>query len=1075
MRKITLSFLAFCLSVSLLFCVSPLKAEPIGKQAALYTAQSYMLAKGKSLSTNPSPRRGAKSTSEEGDGYYYVFNAGNDGGYVIVSGDDRVEPILGYVEHGTFDPDSIPENMRAWLQGYADEIKYVIDNDIDPSAPILKKRNRIQGTKHSVPEILTTRWNQGLPYNLTIEKYYKEDGTQARPAAGCIATAWAQVINFHKYPDKIKVAIPSYTKTYTLSNGTQKTVTFPAVPRGAVIDWENMCDTYNCSESHAHNAQDTAVANLMRYCGQAVKMSYGASSGANWKAPDVIKYFGFDDSGHRVGRDECSIDEWFDLIYDEVAAGYPVPFSGSKLSGGHAFVIDGFDGENLFHVNWGWGGGSNGYFLIGVLNSGDNSGIGAASGSGGYARGQAAVIGLRRPDNVKADSYLEVSDISVVSNTSVKATFKNSTGASGSYNVGIVKQEEDGSVSLVGTKLTISGMEDGVSQTKTFQLKDKLTEGTYKLSPASKLTRSENWKARYNMRDQYIEAVVDASGALTMRVINPVQNICVDDIAILGTRIVGQEQEISVTFRNDGDEFYRDVYLFASKTQTKVYTENLARVAVRKGDTAEFSFYYTPEETGTYNLWFCTDKNGSGEIGRGTMEIIEESQAVTANLAVSYTIINGENNIAYGKRLFGKATIKNNGTEDFHGSIKLQQWRQQVGSSTATSGSSCLYHIDVAKGKSTTVDFTFENLSEGYYYRFKTFYVNQSGTLSGGGIWDWKCEMKGGVLSWKTDGTVTGKAYSSSMSITNTFCGVLADCSNKINRMSPNKNPNTIYAFAADMEVPTKLDTSNVVSGKHAERINLIQNQPYYVPVSFTADSASFTFTFPETEDGTGWHAFTMPFRADSIFVDDQYVALDDNTRHFWIYEFAAQGNNGEVIFAPVTELRAETPYIIAGDVTMAGRSVEFRSLDVPFYKTGSGKMVITSPGYKFQGNTLTLRVKDCYVLNDEGTAFEYITTYKTLTGLTSYFLTKLSEEERLPSIVLPEIPVSEDPTSINEVLSMKHEESDGAVYDLSGRRVSAVANSSSQSSGAGGAFFNLHSSLKKGIYIINGKKVVSK
>ncbi|MBO7068129.1 MAG: C10 family peptidase [Bacteroidaceae bacterium] len=1056
MKRFTLSFLILCLALVAW-------AEPIGRQAARYTAQSYMLAKGKTIDRLPVPlprrevHRGSvkDSLSTEGDWdeAFYVFNAGNDAGYVIVSGDDRVEPILGYVEQGSFDPENIPDNMRSWLQGYADEIKYVIDNDIQPNSPILRKRNKVKGTRHSVPEILTSRWNQGLPYNLTISKYYKEDGTLGRPAAGCIATAWAQVINFHKFPEKIKVEIPAYTKTYTLSDGTKKTVTFPAVPRNSVIDWENMRDTYSCSEDHAHTAADTAVANLIRYCGQAVKMSYGKTSGANWKAPDVIKYFGFDDSGHRVGRDECSIDEWFDLIYNEVAAGYPVPFSGSKISGGHAFVIDGFDGENLFHVNWGWGGGSNGWFLIGVLNSGDNSGIGAASGSGGYARGQAAVIGLRRPDNVKADTYLSIDDIAV-SGTSVKATFTNNTGETGSYHTAIVKQEDDGSLSVVGTKLSISGMTNDAYQTKTFQIKGKLPEGTYRLSPASKTTRSDVWRAKYNMRDQYIEAVVDAEGVPVMRIVDPVIDIAVDTVVFAGLRIVNQEQELKVTFRNNGDEFYRDVHLFASKTQSKVYTENLARVAVRKGEKAEFSFYFTPSETGTYNLWFCTEKDGSGQIGQGTMEVVEEADAVKANLAVTYSVTNGANNIAYGKRLVGKASIKNNAREDFHGNIKLQIWKQKVGSNSATSGSSSMYYVDVPAGRTASVDFNFENLSEGYYYRFKAFYVNQEGNLSGGGIWDWKCEMQGGVLTWKEDGTVAGKAATGSVTTLSTACGSYADTSIKITRMTPNKNPNTIYAFASGMDVPTKLEASNVVSGKHAGRISLVSDQPYYVPVSFDADSASFTYLFPETETGIVWHAFTMPFGVDSVFVDDIPVSLDDTLKHFWIYEFAAQSDNGEVIFAPATVLRAETPYIIAGDSWMAGRSVTFRSLAVPFYKTGSGKMVVTSSDYQFRGSTLVSKVKDCYVLNAEGTAFEYVTTNMTLPALSSYFTTNLPEDVRPSSIILPVIAESTDGIRDIEHSPLNIPHSTGAVYNLAGQRIG-------------------NSQLPKGLYIINGRKII--
>ena len=1015
MRNTFLYLTALCLSI-FNFQLSTLKAEPVGKQAALFTAQNYMLAKGKVIEASPIPSQGGvnrrkASTSEESQPYYYVFNAGNDKGYVIVSGDDRVEPILGYVEQGSFDPENIPENMRSWLQGYADEIKYVIDNDLQPNSPELKKRNKIQGTRHSVPEILTTRWNQGLPYNLTIQKYYKEDGSQARPATGCIATAWAQVINFHKYPDKIKVAIPSFSKSYTLSDGTQKTVTFPAVPRGSVIDWDNMRDTYSCSEKHAHTAQDTAVANLMRYCGQAVKMGYGPSSGANWKAPDVIKYFGFDDSGHRVGRDECSIDEWFELLYNEVAAGYPIPFSGSKLSGGHAFVIDGFDGENLFHVNWGWGGGSNGWFLIGVLNPGDNSGMGAASGSGGYARGQAAVIGLRRPDNIKADpkTELSVSDVTI-DGTSVKCTFENKTGDVSSFHVGMVMLDEDGNLSLVGSRQLILNMAEDNAQTKTFQLDGLLPEGTYRLSPASKLSTATAWNAKYNMRDEYIEAVVNAEGTPSMRIINYVQDIRIDTIVFPGPRIVKQEQEIKVTFRNEGDEFYKDVYLFASKTQTKTYTENLARVAVRKGETAEFSFYYTPEETGTYNLWFCTNKNGNGEIGRGTMEIVEESQAVKANLVVTFTIINGTNStnsngIAYGKRIYAKANFKNNGSQDFHGSIKLQLWSQQVGSNSASSGSTCIFNVDIPVGRTVSADFSFENLRENYYYRFKTFYANQEGTLSGGGLWDSKCEMKEGYLTWKADGTPAGKAYAATISGLTSVCGFYADCSD-ISRIAPNRsNPNAIYAFASEMAAPSNMADYNTVIGNRASHINLEGGQPYYVPISFTADSASFTYSFPETEDGSRWHAFTMPFSADSIFVDGSPVSLDDEQKHFWIYEFAAEGNNGEVIFAPATELRAETPYIIAADAEMAGRSIVFRSLDAPFYKTGSGKMVISTSDYLFHAGTLTPKINNFYSLNEAGTAFEYVTTSTTLPALGAYFTTNLSEDKRPASILLPEIP----------------------------------------------------------------------
>ena len=1064
MKRTTLLFLLLCFAFIAW-------AEPIGKQAALYTAQSYMMTKGKSINIRKSPfKAGRKSISQtEGEAYYYIFNVGNDNGYVIVSGDDRVEPILGYVDQGSFDPDNIPENMRSWLQFYADEIKYVIDNGLRSESPILKQRNKVRGTKHSVPELMKSRWNQGTPYNLTCPKYYKENGTQASPATGCAATAMAQVINFYKYPEKTKAVIPAISKTYKLSDGTEKTVTTNAIPSKTVIDWENIRDTYSWESGHQANAQDSAVANLMYYCGQSLKMGYGASSSADTSKSRnaLVSYFGFDECAFWASRSNYGIDEWFDMLYDELNAGYPVLYRGHSSGGGHAFVIDGFDGENLFHVNWGWGGSSNGYFLIGILNPGDTSGTGASSSSDGYSMTQGAVFNLRIPGKVK-ESRLDVSDLTVSNKTYLKATFKNSTGSGGRFDVAVVRYNEKGELTLVGKKLTTTTISDGATQIKSFQISKQLPEGTYRLAIACKHTSSENWKLSYNLPNKYIEAVVDADSIPTLNIVNPTYNvdISVDTIVFPGTRIVGKEQEVKVTFKNNADEYFKVLYFFASKTQTKTYTDSKSMVAIRKGESVDVSYFFTPKETGTYNLWFCTDDKGSNVVAQGTMEVITEAEAEKADLtASSFTITNGSGEVVYGKRFVGKISIKNNKTKDFHGNIKLELWVQKIGSNTASHSTSRSYQIDVNAGKTTSIDFDFDNLNTGNYYRFKVLYANQDGNLGSGGLWDHKWEMQDGFLTWKGDGTIVGKAYSSNIAstVTTTICGLYADCSSRISKIMPSRtNPNAIYALGTDMEIPASIDTCNAVKGNHAKHIKLVNDKPYYLPVSFEADSASFTYTFPETEPGTGWHTFTMPFDADSILVDGVPVLLDDCMNHFWIYEFAAQGDNGEVIFAPATVLRGRTPYIIAGDATMAGRSIEFRSLNASFFKTGSDKMVVTSPDYTFHGCTLSPKLKDCYMLNAAGTAFDYVTTTTTLTGQGTYFTTDLSAENRLASIVLPDLSVLKAELADLEN-SIKRPTSTASrngveMYDLSGRRIA-----------------NGQKPKAKGIYIVNGKKVAVK
>ena len=215
-------------------------------------------------------------------------------------------------------------------------------------------------------------------------------------------------------------------------------------------------------------------------------------------------------SAYRANRSDYSIDDWFDMLYNDLAEGYPICFAGFSSGGGHAFVIDGFDGENLFHLNWGWGGGSNGWFLVSILNPGDTSGIGASSSSDGYSMGQYALLNLRLPDTNTADTYLFIKDVSVTNKTAIKATFENRTGASGSYHMAIVRHDENGDLVTVGNQLVKTGFANKATETKTFNINGKLSEGTYKLSPASKSTRSSEWRPKYNMRNHYIEAVVDS-------------------------------------------------------------------------------------------------------------------------------------------------------------------------------------------------------------------------------------------------------------------------------------------------------------------------------------------------------------------------------------------------------------------------------------------------------------------------------------------------------------------------------------------------------------------------------------
>ena len=997
------------------------KSESISRSDAFNTAQQYMLSKGKILNKSRAPYRSVRSVAGQPlSAYYYVFNAESDNGYVIVSGDDRTPEILGYVDHGSFDEEQIPENMKSWLQLYVDQIKFLIDNNITVDKRALRARAMSRATRHSVPVMITSRWNQGQPYNITCPKYYLEDDTKEAtalplkegPAAGCVATAMAQVMYFYKYPAKTKALIPSYSITYTSEkNGTQKSITQKAIPRNTVIDWENMRDTYDWPSGHVANAQDSAVANLMHMCGQAVKMHYGPSSGANFSAEVYINYFGYDDSAYVGERSRYSIDEWFNAIYDELAAGYPVLFSGHSSGGGHAFVIDGFDGEQLFHLNWGWGGGSDGWFLVGILNPGDNSGIGASSSSDGYSMGQRALFNLRLPDNVRTEksTCMTINDISV-SGTTISGTFINWTGNTNSFNAGIVKINDDNTLSLVGTSQTISDLSNNYYQKKSFNIKGRLQPGTYRLSPASKLTANKIWRPEYDMKRHYILAEVDSAKNMTLTYVEPSEVIGVDTIVFPGTRVVDEEQEVKVTFRNYGDEFSHTCYLFIGKTSKMEDSKSHSIVNIKEGATADVSFFFKPSETGTYNIWICRGSDGKDVLGQTTMEVVSASQAHKASLSVtSFNIQNSASNVVYGDKLVGTVTVRNTGKEAFHGVLKLQVWHQHKGENVAWSSSSTGVEMSIEPAKTATASFQFGNLN--YEDTYHIAVTNSAASISGGGIWDHSWVPKAGILYWKNSGLVVGQASKTTYSAPTTAIATFAS-NISMSRMIANKNPNAIYFFKDCSRVPTGTVTeANMVVDGHANVVNFYSEHPYYVPDNFEADTAYFHYTFPaDTENSIAWQAITLPFGADSISRGEFSYQLNDSLSHFWIYEFSAIDDDGNPIFTPAKELRANTPYIIGCDNMFRGLTITFIGYQQQFYASGSDKMVVSSDTYNMYGSTYQPSLKNVYMINSDGTCFDYVTKATQLPALSSYFTSKLAAEERPSQIILPSVPQSISP-----------------------------------------------------------------
>lgn len=364
-------------------CVS---AGPVTRQQAQQRAEAFLKNKAGSRKLTPvtssrklAPRRGAAAQEP-----YYVFNRGEGEGYVIMPGDDAIETPLGYTDAGDFDYQSIPDNMRSWLDGYAGYVEALL------ASPEAAKTRAKVPVHAAISPMLTCTWNQGSPYNDECPMYF----TLGRSVTGCVATAMAQILYFQraKSVTEVQADIPAYT-TWT-SHETYGRLSVEGIAAGSPIDWDNMLDSYG---SGATAKQRLAVAQLMHYCGVSVQMDYtNSSSGAQSSmVPEAMnKYFGYSTARY-VSRSSYSDDNWDALIYNELEQGRVVYLSGANSEAGHAFVTDGYDGNHCYHINWGWGGSSNGYFLLSSLNP-SSQGIG---GSGdGYNQYQDAVIGCE-PDN----------------------------------------------------------------------------------------------------------------------------------------------------------------------------------------------------------------------------------------------------------------------------------------------------------------------------------------------------------------------------------------------------------------------------------------------------------------------------------------------------------------------------------------------------------------------------------------------------------------------------------------------------------------------------------------------------
>ena len=297
--------------------------------------------------------------AERGEACYYVFNIGETG-FVIMSADDFYRPIIGYSENGKFDVNNVPPALQDYLAGIVEarsmnrQSRNAAAPDVAADWQMLAKTGRLV-SRHGgrgVDYLVQTQWDQSYPYNY----YCPEDpnGSGGHTYVGCLATSTSQLVSFWKYPEH------GYgSHCYNHDDYGEICADF----QNTYYDWDHIANKIN---ANSPIEEIEAVALISFHCGVCIDMGYGpdGSGGASGPIPGAMHtYFNFADACVQYRRNDFETETWKDMVREQFDMGWPMYYGGCD-DGCHAFICDGYDDYDMFHFNLGWGGSSDGWYLI---------------------------------------------------------------------------------------------------------------------------------------------------------------------------------------------------------------------------------------------------------------------------------------------------------------------------------------------------------------------------------------------------------------------------------------------------------------------------------------------------------------------------------------------------------------------------------------------------------------------------------------------------------------------------------------------------------------------------------------
>ena len=341
-------------------------ANPISLDSALVLSNKIMVSRGykeKTWVPSTSILRQRRAYAEGGAKApaYYILHGSDGKGFVIVSADDCVRPILGFSPDGEFDPtgENLPPSMKEWLRSCEQQIYKVREYGVG-QGEYLEQLWKSPSIGERKILLKTARWGQGVPFN---QQCPYDNGE--RCLSGCVATAYAIVMRYYEQPE----------------HGVGVTAKYTGKKNGITVEPRNLNHQYNWAqmpldyiEGQYTQLQANCVSELMADIGAAIQADYSsAATSASLDTYGIVNHFTFN-RGKRMDRNEHSEAEWHEKIKEELEKLHPILYRADDeiRTTGHAFIIDGYTSDRFYHINWGWNGLYNGDFTLDQLCPGES-------------------------------------------------------------------------------------------------------------------------------------------------------------------------------------------------------------------------------------------------------------------------------------------------------------------------------------------------------------------------------------------------------------------------------------------------------------------------------------------------------------------------------------------------------------------------------------------------------------------------------------------------------------------------------------------------------------------------------